>query len=163
MELISYNSLNPEKAEKLAQAMDEVLVDYQIYQQNIRKIQWDQRLRPYLDLSQKVNILYGVTEANTHNLARQILKLGHSPTTVSNGSTALMKSHMTQIQEVRNFDEAIYGIIHTSGQLLEAVQEVFYLAAEYEEKQSLAMMGQLAQQLNFTIWAFSSVRSATNN
>ena len=163
MQLIPYNQLSPEGKENLAVALDELLIDYQIYHENIQKIHWDQQYRSYLDLSQKVEILYKVTDANKQVLAEKILELGKNPTSLNQGSVALMKSRMSQLQEVQNFDEAIFAIVQSSGQLLETVQEVFYLAAEYDEKQTMAMMNRLAQQLHFTIWVFSSVRSAMNN
>ncbi|MEM7374325.1 MAG: hypothetical protein AAF587_37370 [Bacteroidota bacterium] len=164
MELVKNQGLDPEGAEALAEKLDELLAEYQIYHSNLHKIHYDPKLRPFLDLSEKVERLYGLTQYNREYIAEQILKLGHQPTDYSSSfDQALMKTGVSQIQEVRGFEGAVYALIYTSHQLLESVKEVFYLAAEFQAKDAMAAMGQLAQQLTFAIGVFASVRLAHLN
>lgn len=163
MELsINNRDLDPEGREDLAEKLDELLLDYQQYSRNVRKIHWDAKLRPYLDFSEKLDILYNVTDQNTRVLAEKILNLGYSPSTQPE-DTALFKSRLHPIPKPENLDQSIFAIIRMSQELLETVDEVFYTAASYEEEQSMYLMKSLGQQLKFTIWVFSSVRAAMNN
>ena len=103
-------------------------------------------------------------EYNRENIAEQILRLGYQPTDyTARFDQALIKTGVSQIQEVRGFEGAVYALVHTSRQLLDSVKEVFYLAAEFEAKDTMATMGQLAQQLTFAIGVFASVRLAHLN
>jgi len=163
MELsINNMHLNPEGREDLAEKLDELLLDYQQYHLNVRKIHWDAKLRPYLDFSEKLDILYNVTDQNTRVLAEKILDLGFSPST-QGYDTTLVKSRIHPIPKPENLDQSLFAIINMSNELMKTVDEVFYTAASYEESQSMYLMKALAQQLKFTIWVFSSIRSAMSN
>lgn len=163
MELsINDRHLSPEGREDLAEKLDELLVDYQQYHLNVRKIHWDVKMRPFLDFSEKLNILYNVTDQNTDILAEKIVSLGFSPN-AEGQELALMKSRLHPIPRPENVEQSIFAIIQMSQELLVTVDEVFYTAASYEEKQTMFLMKSLAQQLKFTIWAFSSVRAAMSN
>lgn len=164
MELIRYEGLNPEGAEELAQKLDELLAEYHVYESNLHKIHYDRKLRPFLDLSEKVSRLYGLTQHNRNHIAEQVLRLGFQPTDYSLHNTqALIKTSVSQIQHINGFEGAVFSLLHTSHQLLDSVKEVFYLSAELKEKNTMAIMGQLAQQLTFAIGILASVRLAHMN
>lgn len=164
MELVRKQGLDPEGAEALAKKLDELLAEYQVYHSNLHKIHYDPKLRPFLDLSEKVEKLFGLTQYNREFIAEQILNLGHQPTDyASQYEQALIKTGVSQIQKVNGFEGAVYALIYTSHQLLDSVKDVFYLAAEFEAKETMAAMGQLAHQLSFAIGVFASVRLAHLN
>jgi len=163
MELSTYNgNLSPEGREDLAEKLDGLLLDYQQYHQNVRKIHWDPKLRPFLDFSDKLDILYNVSNHNTNVLAEEIMNLGFSPSE-SGSALAVVKSRIHPMPRPENLEQSIFSIIQMSKELLATVDEVFYTAASYEEEHSMFLMKTLAQQLKFTIWVFSSVRSAVSN
>jgi len=164
MELLRYQGNQADGKEVLARKLDELLAEYQVYHSNLRKLHWDASLRPFLTLSNKVEHLYRLTGENQEHIANQLLHLGYQPTDYSVAfDQALMKTGVSQIQQANGFEGAIYAIIHTSHQLLDSVKEVFYVAAEMEEKRSMMIMAQLAQQLNFAIGIFTGERLALSN
>lgn len=163
MELSTYNqNLSPEGREDLAEKLDELLLDYQNYHKNIRKIHWEPKLRAYLDFSDKLDILYNVSSHNTNVLAETILGLGYPPNEHSQ-ELALVKSRIHPMPKPESLNQSVFAIIQMSKELLATVDEVFYTAASYEEEHSMRLMRTLAQQLKFTIWVFSSIRSAMSN
>jgi starvation-inducible DNA-binding protein len=153
----------PEGEERLAEKLDELLVDYEAYHQNLKQIHWNQRLRPYLDLTRKVGHLYEVTENNKQLIANQLLSLGYNPTLTDTPAMGLMRTGVSALSEVRNLEDAVFGIIRNSREMLQRIEEVFYLAAEYDEKQTMLLMQHMAQQLSFAIGVFASLRLATYN
>ena len=160
MQLIPYQ---PEGSEEIADKMESLFAEYQIYEQNVQKIMWEPKLRPFLDFSEKVDRLYYFTHQNTHILAEQLMKWGHNPHSSSAEMMGLSLTNVQAIGEVVNFDEAVASIITMSQQLLAEVQDVFYTAAAYEEKSSMELMARFAWQLNFAMSIFHQVRLAQNN
>jgi len=160
MQLIPYQ---PEGSEEIADKMESLFADYQIYQQNVQKLKWEPKLRPYLDFSEKVDRLYYFTHQNTHILAQQLMKWGHNPQSSAADVLGLSLTNVQAIGDVVNFDDAVASILNMSQQLLAEVQEVFYTAAAYQEKSSMELMARFAWQLNFAMSIFQQVRMAQNN
>ena len=155
------NSLSPQGAEELAQHLDQLLADYQVYHEQIKDLKWNQRLRPYFRFNRSLGILYRTTDHTTDVIADQIMSLGFEP---SHGpSQYLMKSRLSRVEDVEDFDEAIKALTQRSKELLFTVKEVFDKAAELEEEETLNLMSQLAQQVGMNIWYFSQLRMATLN
>ena len=160
MQLVPYQ---PEGTEEIASKMESLFSEYQIYEQNVQKIMWEPKLRPYLDFGEKVDRLYYFTHQNTHILAQQLMQWGYNPQASSQDILALSVTNIQALGEVTNFDEAIKSIVQMSQQLLAEVQEVFYTAAAYEEKNSMELMTRFAWQLKFAMSIFRQVRFAQNN
>lgn len=169
MELVRHSSLNPEHAGQLVEKLDTLLADYETYTHNIRNIHWNPRLRPHLDLSEKVSRLYYFAGQSKEAIAERIISLGYAPGQMAYEHEMDFSDmddkpmRINKVREVRNYDGAIYAIIHTSQELLEEVKEVFLLAASYKEKDTIELTGNLAQQLLFTIGIFAATRLASQN
>lgn len=163
MDLIKYQGLTPESAEHLTEKLGDLLTDFQVYQSNIEQIYWDNKLRPFLDLSQKMGILHDITQTNRGRVAEAIISLGGSPNQQEPSVYGLSTTHVHEIQRVQNFEEAVFAIVEASRQLLETVEDVFYTAIAYKEAKTMALMREFAVQLSFAIGVFSSVRLAQMN
>lgn len=161
MKLIKYHGLTPDESEALSQSLDQLLSDYQVYRQNIRKMYWNVDLKPYLEFHHRLGQLYESTKVISNQVAGSILELGHNPST-EEGMFA-DKAQITALAQVTNFNDACLQIIQNSQELLHSVKEVFEIAAEYHEQSTMALMGQLARQLIFNIHFFNHMRMATLN
>jgi starvation-inducible DNA-binding protein len=160
MKLISYQ---PNGKEEIAEKLEALLADYQIYERNIHKLMWSRNLRPYLDLGEKIEKLYHLSHHNTHQIGEQLLSLGKSPQVEFHDPMGLMKTGVNQLIEVSNYNEAISAIVHTSQQLLKTVEGTFYTAAQYDEKNTMTLMARLAWQLSFAVHVFHNERMALMN
>lgn len=163
MDLIPYNPINPQEGEELAEKLNELLVDYQIYQKNLLSLHWNRSLKGFLDLSDKIHKMNQLSNFNIEQIAGKIMNMGYEPTVFDQPSLLPVTTRVRSIAKVTSFEEAISTIIYTSNQLLETVKEVFYTAAEIEEKQTMVMMQHLAHQLSFAIGVFTGVRLAQMN
>ncbi|MEM6263435.1 MAG: hypothetical protein AAGI38_13060 [Bacteroidota bacterium] len=154
-------SLSPEGANEVSIKLDQLLVDMQVFRQNIRTINWSPNIRPHFDLAPRVNQLYGLTAPGPEIVANRILELGHEP--ANSNSEVLMKASLQTKEEIRTYEEAIFVVIRNSHQLLKDVKEVFDTAATYKDEKTMGMMQEFAQYLNHTIWLFTSLRAARMN
>lgn len=162
MEITSYkNQLTPQGAEELAKELDGLLKDVQIYRQNVRKLHWNNKLRPFFNLHESLGKLDQVVFAGEEILAQQILMLGYSPTTLPN--TQLSNARLTPFEQTENFDEAIGILIHNSKELLTIVKEVFDKAVELNAEHTVKLMSQVAKQIGLNIWYYTNMRMAQFN
>ncbi|MEM6628712.1 MAG: hypothetical protein AAF694_03530 [Bacteroidota bacterium] len=155
------NELSPQGAQDLAEILDRLLSDVQVYHQNIRTLSWDQGLKPFLLLSSSLGQLDQMVHNGENILADQILSLGHTPT--SQPSTLLYKTNIQPIEEVMGFDHAIMTLVSGSRQLLETIQDVFDKAVDLEEPHTMNLMSQVAKQVSWNISFFTQMRLAQWN
>jgi DNA-binding ferritin-like protein len=163
MDLIRYQS-QPEGSAKLTQKLDGLLTDYELYHRNLRRIHWDQKLRPFLDFNEKLTRLYHIADNSKHEIAENLLSLGGEPD-LKNMEVAhlLPHTHVNALSEVRDFDHATRTVVQNSYELLQVVRDVMLLAAELREGNTQKLMAGLAHQLTFTIAIFNGVRLAQLN
>lgn len=163
MNLIRYQQ-DPEGHTHLVEKLDGLLTDYELYHRNLRRIHWDQRLRPYLDFNDKLTKLYHIADNSKHQIAETLMALGGEPD-LKNIEVAhlLPQTRVNALTEVRGFDEATRAIVQNSYQLLQEVKEIFYLATELGEPNTQQLMSMLSQQLGFTVGIFNGVRLAQLN
>ncbi len=163
MDLIRSQSFSGD-AQDLVNKVDGLLTDYEIYHRNLRRLHWDQSLRPFLDFSDKLEKLYHVADDSKHALAEQLMSLGGAPD-LQNIDVAhlLPQTRLNALREVRGFDDAIRSILQNSSSLLEEVKEVFMLATELNEGATQQLMTGLMNQLGFTMAVFNGVRLAHLN
>ncbi|MEO0896539.1 MAG: hypothetical protein AAFY71_09090 [Bacteroidota bacterium] len=164
MDLINFENTTPEQRDELAERLDELLQNYEVYHNNVRRIHWDKGLHPFLDMNGKVDFLHKVSSNTQDELAEQVLDLGKTPSIGTITPNYLpSKLWIPSVEFVEGFDHAIQLLVSTSRTLLDEVKDIFYLAAEYEENSTMDLMNKLAQQLSMTAVVFSSVRLATLN
>lgn len=162
MNMMPYHSnLSPQGAQALAEELDRLLADVQVYHQNVRKLFWSKQLRPFFKLHEGLGELDHMAKAGEEVLANQILTLGASPT-VSSGEY-LMKSRISPVEQAKKYDDAVKTVIQNSRELMVTVKEVFDKAVELDEQHTVQLMGQIARQLSINIWYFSHLRMAQFN
>ncbi|GAB4416427.1 MAG: hypothetical protein OHK0039_25740 [Bacteroidia bacterium] len=164
MELIRYQPQDTDGSQAIAEKLDALLADFQQFHGNLRKLHWNPRLRPFLDLGQKTAFLHDLTQANTNQLAEHILQMGYTPRVgLELPGTGLAHTRLTQVQAVSSFEGAVFTVIRNSQELLQIIREVFLLAADYQDQQTMRLMTALARQLTLTVQVFASVRMAQLN
>lgn len=161
MELVKRNSLSPDESWDLAQQLDRLSSEVQIFQQNLTKMSWTRELRPFLDFQERIKALKGASTKATQMLADRILELGHQPSLIS--GNYVIKSDLQILPSIENYDHALLTIVEDSQKLMDIVKEVFDVAAEYHEETTMSFMSQVAKQLALTIHFFMQMRSAHMN
>lgn len=158
----SQGGLTPEASEQVSNGLDMLLADYHIYQQNLRKMQWNQHTRIFFNLEEQLGEVYSSTDASSDLIAERILQLGYAPT--STVREALVKSNMQVVQEgFEDYNDLFIRIIHDTHELIKQVREVFKIASSYKDQRTIVLLGELGRFLNYTIWLFSSMRASLNN
>ncbi len=164
MDLTNFQPINPDAEERLVEQLDDLLTNYEVYHNNIRKIHWAPELRPFLDLNEKVTFLYNVTRGTRDELAESITARGYLPSVAPEQPSYLpVQTSIQALQEIPQFEEAVFHLVRSSKELLSQVKEILILATELNDQRTQALMTNLAHQLSLTNIVFSSVRLAQLN
>jgi len=124
--------LSPEASEQVSKGLDILLADYHIYQQNVRKMQWNQRTRMFFDLDDQLGQLYASTDSSTDILADRIMQLGHAPT--ASVSEALVKSNIEALDQGHDsYNDIFIQLLQDTHALMRQVREVFEIASLYRD------------------------------
>lgn len=154
--------LSPEASEQVSNGLDILLADYHVYQQNLRRMQWNQHTRVFFALEEQLGELYASTDASSDIIAERILQLGHSPTTTV--GEALSKANMEVLETgFEDYNELFMRVIDDTHELIHQVRDVFIIANNYKDQNTIILLEELGKFLNYNIWLFSSMRASLNN
>lgn len=163
MQLTEFKSYHPEEADNLAGKLDDLLLDFKVFQENVRHFHWNKRLRFFLELGPRLAILDHVTAENTTNVAEHLLELGYTP------EPKVLLPGLT-VSNVHPLDVAPQGLtpslealILSCEQLLETVEEVWEYARDINESNTMELTAGFVMQLTYAINVFGSTRLALNN
>lgn len=163
MQLAEFKSYHPEEADRLAGKLDDLLLNFKIFHENVRHFHWNRRLRFFLELGPKLAILDHVTTENTSNVAEHLLELGYTPTYQPEIS-GLSFTHVRPVEAVpHTLTPTLEALIISCEELLEIVEEVWEMARDINEPNTMELMAGFVMQLRYAIHVFGSTRLAFNN
>lgn len=142
--------LDTEKTKLLANDLNQLLANFQLYYQNLRGIHWNIRGRAFFDLHEKFEELY--TDANTKvdEIAERILTLGEIPLhTFEDYSTAAK----VPVGKNISVDEmAVRLIVDSLTELLKIERSILESAGEANDEGTLSMMSDFITEQEKTVW-----------
>lgn len=163
MQLAEFKSYHPEEADRLAGKLDDLLIDFKVFQENVRHFHWNKRLRFFLELGPRLAILDHVTHENTSKVAEHLIELGYTPETQSE-LPGLSYSHVRPIDAIpHSLTPSLEALILSCEELLETVEEVWNIAMDINEPNTMELMAGFVMQLKYAIHVFGSTRLAFNN
>ena len=150
----------PQHAPIIAEALDHLLADVEMYGKNVKNLKWTPGLRHFPHLKTLLEPLQQATGVGSEMLAGRMIDLGGHP---QDGPGSLVASHLTMALPSESFSDATRQVIHDSELLLEAIRSTFDIAAEYDDKPTMQILMQAAHYVQNTIWTFSALRSSQLN
>ncbi|HNU14252.1 MAG TPA: Dps family protein [Chitinophagaceae bacterium] len=146
--------LNADKARELAEKLNLLLANFQLFYINSRGFHWNIKGDKFFELHLKFEELYTDTQLKIDEVAESILTLGHIP---SHSYTDYLK--LSRIKERRNVHdgkEAVKGVLDAFKVLLEIERELLTLSADAEDEGTNALMSDYIRQQEKLVWMYSS-------
>ncbi len=146
--------LNADKARELAEKLNLLLANFQLFYINSRGFHWNIKGDKFFELHLKFEELYTDTQLKIDEVAERILTLGHIP---SHSYTDYLK--LSRIKERRNVHdgkEAVKGVLDAFKVLLEIERELLTLSADAEDEGTNALMSDYIRQQEKLVWMYSS-------
>jgi len=146
--------LDASKAEKLAERLNVLLSNYQVFYMNARGFHWNITGEKFFELHAKFEELYNDLLVKVDEVAERILTLGFTPS--HQFSFYLKNTNIPETGKVSNGKEAIQKIVEAFGALLEVEREISELAGDAADEGTSALMSDYIREQEKLIWMYSA-------
>lgn len=146
--------LDSQKAEKLAQGLNELLADYSLFYMNVRGLHWNIKGDKFFELHLKFEELYNDLILKIDEVAERILTLGNTPL-----HTFDSYKDASQLEVVSNVSDGKAGVGHVLeafATILVKQRQLLALATEANDEGTTALMSDYIRQQEKLVWMYSS-------
>ena len=146
--------LKMEGSEKVAESLNQLLANHQVYYQNLRGFHWLILGKNFFQLHELFEKLYNEASETIDELAERVLMLGFTP--LHSFESYLKKSEIKPVENIRSGEESLTVVVQNIQNLLSSVRSVLALASENNDEGTVAMMGDLISSYEKQLWMFSA-------
>ena len=150
------NSLGlPQKeSEVIANELNILLSNFQIYYQNLRGLHWNIRGKRFFDLHLKFEELYNDTQLKIDLVAERILTLGNTP--LHTFEDYLKYNKIAIGRSISNDEEAIVLVLQSVSELLKLERVILSLSAAIHDEGTVSMMSDFIVDQEKLIWMLNA-------
>lgn len=149
---MTYNSigLDVQKTKDLANDLNQLLANFQIYYQNLRGIHWNIKGKNFFDLHVKFEELYNDANLKVDQIAERILTLGITPLHIYDDYIKAAKVPVGK--NVSQDDHAVRLIVDSLTELLKIERRILDKSADAHDEGTNSMMSDFITQQEKTVW-----------
>lgn len=146
--------LDKKASGKLAEKLNELLANYQIFYMNARGFHWNIKGEKFFELHMKFEELYNDSLLKIDEIAERILTLGFTPLHTFADYSALSRIKATK--NVSKGTEAIAEILKGYEVLLPLERELLELSGDSNDEGTNALMSDYIREQEKLIWMYSA-------
>lgn len=146
--------LDTAKTQKLADALNELLSNYQIFYMNVRGYHWNIKGENFFELHAKFEELYDDLLLKIDEIAERVLTLGHRPAHAY--STYIEHSEVAESKDVSDGKTAVGQIVESFAKLIGKQRDLLALAGDADDEGTVALMSDYISQQEKTVWMYRS-------
>ena len=145
------------KAKKLADLLNVLLANYQLFYINSRGFHWNIKGEKFFELHLKFEELYTDTQLKIDEIAERILTLGHTPDHTYTDFLKLSKKK--EKKNITNGVKAVNSVIDAFSILITNHRQLLLLSAEEDDEGNNALMSDYIRQQEKLVWMYSAYLS----
>jgi starvation-inducible DNA-binding protein len=138
----------------LADKLNYLLANYQIFYMNARGFHWNIKGDKFFELHVKFEEMYNDALIKIDEIAERILTLGYS--LVHSFTDYISVSKISEIKNISDGDKAIESILTGFKILLEAEREILDLSENAKDEGTNSLMSDYIPQQEKLVWMYSS-------
>ncbi len=142
------------KAEKLAEKLNKLLSDYQVFYMNVRGFHWNIRGDKFFELHLKFEELYDNLIIKIDEIAERILTLGKTP--IHNYSDYLSNSEIKEVKNLSDAMECVRSILESFKTILIIQREILELSSDAGDEGTNALMSDYIREQEKLVWMYSA-------
>ncbi|MCB0700492.1 MAG: DNA starvation/stationary phase protection protein [Chitinophagales bacterium] len=146
--------LDAAKAKRLANGLNTLLANYQVFYMNIRGFHWNIKGEKFFELHIKFEELYNDIILKIDEIAERIVTLGETP---HHSYTAFLKN--SQIKEHTNISDSktcMQHIVSDFQVLLEQQRELLEMSGEANDEGTNSTMSDYIREQEKLVWMYNS-------
>ncbi|MEP1215298.1 MAG: Dps family protein [Marinobacter sp.] len=150
----NFIGLDTDKTQQLANSLNDLLSNYQIFYMNVRGYHWNIKGDNFFELHAKFEELYDDLLLKIDEIAERVLTLGHRPAHAY--STYIEKSEVPERKDVADGKDAVENIVESFAKLIGKQRELLHLASDADDEGTVALMSDYISQQEKTVWMYRS-------
>lgn len=157
MKTLNYIHLDSVATNKIVDALQMLLANYQLFYTNLRGFHWNIKGKNFFELHSKFEEMYDDIAEKVDELAERILMLGGVP--ANTFSEYLKIAQVKEVSGVSCGNEAIKNILDTFSLFIADERKLLALASESGDESTVALMSDYLKEQEKTVWmlvAYSS-------
>jgi len=154
MKTLDYTQLEAKTAKNVAEELQTLLADFQVFYTNMRGFNWNVKGRGFYQLHELFEKMYDDAAEKIDEIAERILMLGEVP--AHNFSHYLKASQIKESGVVSDPDEIVKLILESLKILISQERKVLDLAAEGSDEVTVAMISDFLTEQEKSVWMLTS-------
>lgn len=142
------------KSQLLAEKLNTLLANYQIFYMNVRGYHWNIQGRQFFELHVKFEEEYNDLILKVDELAERILTLGHRP--LHAFSDYIAQSSIQEHKQATDGKVCVEGLLAGYKQIIEMQRELLNVASDAGDEGTAALMSDYISQQEKTVWMLSA-------
>ncbi|MEO1052162.1 MAG: Dps family protein [Bacteroidota bacterium] len=146
--------LDQQKSQELAEGLNDLLANLQLFYQNTRGFHWNIKGEKFFELHAKFEELYNDLLIKVDEVAERILTLGYTPDhTFSN---YVQKSEIKEISNASDANVTVEGVLSGLKVLVSKERKLLDLSGEADDEGTNALMSDYIREQEKLIWMYSA-------
>ena len=154
MKQLKVIGLDEKKAEQLADKLNELLSNYQIFYMNVRGFHWNIKGERFFELHAKFEETYDDLLLKIDEIAERILTLGQRP--MHAYSTYIKTSDIEEVKDVHDGRACVANILDSYQTTIRLQREIQDLANDANDEGTSALMSDYIREKEKTAWMLTS-------
>ena len=154
MENVAYIGLKEEKLEKLAEGLNDLLSNYQLFYMNTRGFHWNIKGEKFFELHAKFEELYNDSLEKIDEIAERIKTLGFTP--VHAFSDYLQMAKVKEVKNLSDGKSAVVSILDSLKILIAVERELLEISEEANDEGTNALMSDYLRAQEKLVWMFNA-------
>jgi len=151
---LNHIGLNTKKSKKLADELNVLLANYQVFYMNARGFHWNIKGENFFELHLKFEELYNDLVLKVDEIAERILTLGFTP--VHAFSDYLKMSDIKELKNVSDGKKAVSYVLDAFTTLLVLERKLLALSQDANDEGTGALMSDYIREQEKLVWMYSS-------
>ncbi|HKK87882.1 MAG TPA: Dps family protein [Saprospiraceae bacterium] len=142
------------KARKLADRLNQLLANYQMFYMNTRGFHWNIKGEKFFELHLKFEELYTDAQMKIDEIAERILTLGERP--LHNFEDYIKNAQIMPVKDETDGHRAVQGVVDGFAILLPLEREILELSDESDDEGTNALMSDYIREQEKLVWMYSA-------
>ncbi|MGD1842417.1 MAG: Dps family protein [Thermonemataceae bacterium] len=142
------------KAAALAEHLNDLLANYEIFYQNLRGFHWNITGNSFFELHAKFEELYNQANESIDEVAERILTLGHTP--LHAFSDFMEKSEIKEAKNIKDAKGTVETTIQNLSTLISKERKILEVASDANDEGTVDLMTEYIQTQEKTTWMLSA-------
>lgn len=159
MDTLNYIGINEKSAKQVAEKLNDLLANLQVFYTNVRGFHWDIKGKLFFTLHAKFEELYDDLADKVDEVAERILMLGEKP--VNTFSSYLKTSEIKEVSGVSCGKEAVENILNSFKIVIAKERALLKLSDDANDTATNDLISDFIDGQEKLVWMYSAVISNT--